>query len=238
YQYMLSFFLFFFFSSRRRHTRSKRDWSSDVCSSDLTSAEAILGQALSGLPVWITDNHILNAGRFGIRLLKANALVLRNNNISGSGGSSAPQADRYPAIYLNAVSADFVRNIRGNVGSGNGLDALAMDGTVTSDLTWITPSNKPSTHALGYLLDGGLTLDGGNLTVGSGDVVKSLGGPITINGGSVNAIGSATPSAASKSSSAIFTSLKDNPSGPVHPDDVSDAAAVSCPSVLVSVCMP
>src|SRR5699024_12152778 len=29
------FVLLFFFSSRRRHTRSKRDWSSDVCSSDL-----------------------------------------------------------------------------------------------------------------------------------------------------------------------------------------------------------
>src|SRR5699024_2412623 len=28
----------FFFSSRRRHTRSKRDWSSDVCSSDLLVA--------------------------------------------------------------------------------------------------------------------------------------------------------------------------------------------------------
>src|SRR6266536_4173820 len=28
--------LFFFFSSRRRHTRSTRDWSSDVCSSDLS----------------------------------------------------------------------------------------------------------------------------------------------------------------------------------------------------------
>src|SRR5260370_32626478 len=27
---------FFFFSSRRRHTRFKCDWSSDVCSSDLT----------------------------------------------------------------------------------------------------------------------------------------------------------------------------------------------------------
>src|SRR5438067_5178300 len=27
--------MFFFFSSRRRHTSSKRDWSSDVCSSDL-----------------------------------------------------------------------------------------------------------------------------------------------------------------------------------------------------------
>src|SRR5699024_11791392 len=28
----------FFFSSRRRHTRSKRDWSSDVCSSDLDAS--------------------------------------------------------------------------------------------------------------------------------------------------------------------------------------------------------
>src|SRR2546422_9792348 len=28
-------FYFFFFSSRRRHTRCSRDWSSDVCSSDL-----------------------------------------------------------------------------------------------------------------------------------------------------------------------------------------------------------
>src|SRR5207302_2931951 len=32
------FFIFFFFSSRRRHTRFSRDWSSDVCSSDLRSS--------------------------------------------------------------------------------------------------------------------------------------------------------------------------------------------------------
>src|SRR5690606_40260627 len=30
---------FFFFSSRRRHTRFSRDWSSDVCSSDLASTD-------------------------------------------------------------------------------------------------------------------------------------------------------------------------------------------------------
>src|SRR5207247_5757060 len=30
----------FFFSSRRRHTRSTHDWSSDVCSSDLTNAQS------------------------------------------------------------------------------------------------------------------------------------------------------------------------------------------------------
>src|SRR2546422_6416575 len=32
---MCLLFFFFFFSSRRRHTRCSRDWSSDVCSSDL-----------------------------------------------------------------------------------------------------------------------------------------------------------------------------------------------------------
>src|SRR5699024_12049266 len=34
----VSCIFFFFFSSRRRHTRSKRDWSSDVCSSDLAQS--------------------------------------------------------------------------------------------------------------------------------------------------------------------------------------------------------
>src|SRR2546429_6204516 len=32
----------FFFSSRRRHTRCSRDWSSDVCSSDLLALSAIV----------------------------------------------------------------------------------------------------------------------------------------------------------------------------------------------------
>src|SRR6266550_7731256 len=32
---MSELYSFFFFSSRRRHTRCSRDWSSDVCSSDL-----------------------------------------------------------------------------------------------------------------------------------------------------------------------------------------------------------
>src|SRR5215203_4787875 len=35
---MYFYCFFFFFSSRRRHTRYWRDWSSDVCSSDLVVA--------------------------------------------------------------------------------------------------------------------------------------------------------------------------------------------------------
>src|SRR3989442_1212172 len=38
-----SILAFFFFSSRRRHTRCGRDWSSDVCSSDLLMATASAG---------------------------------------------------------------------------------------------------------------------------------------------------------------------------------------------------
>src|SRR5699024_11368922 len=42
----------FFFSSRRRHTRSKRDWSSDVCSSDLQIAG----------PFKLLIDHIIHPG--------------------------------------------------------------------------------------------------------------------------------------------------------------------------------
>src|SRR5256884_885367 len=35
-------FWYFFFSSRRRHTRCSRDWSSDVCSSDLFVGKEIV----------------------------------------------------------------------------------------------------------------------------------------------------------------------------------------------------
>src|SRR3989440_9556135 len=49
---------FFFFSSRRRHTRSDRDWSSDVCSSDLKELGATVADgaaaAARGAEVLIT----------------------------------------------------------------------------------------------------------------------------------------------------------------------------------------
>src|SRR5206468_5986788 len=41
----------FFFSSRRRHTRSDRDWSSDVCSSDLGYHVALVDKKCCGRPL-------------------------------------------------------------------------------------------------------------------------------------------------------------------------------------------
>src|SRR5699024_11672408 len=45
------------FSSRRRHTRSKRDWSSDVCSSDLLVMRKIFSIRLSstGFPGFVPN---------------------------------------------------------------------------------------------------------------------------------------------------------------------------------------
>src|SRR5439155_6208518 len=42
----------FFFSSRRRHTRWPRDWSSDVCSSDLGAAPASVQRVAAARSSW------------------------------------------------------------------------------------------------------------------------------------------------------------------------------------------
>src|SRR3712207_7987242 len=57
--------LIFFFSSRRRHTRYWRDWSSDVCSSDLVHfyagthgaelRERTLDALRRGVPIFISE---------------------------------------------------------------------------------------------------------------------------------------------------------------------------------------
>src|SRR5258706_3463292 len=43
----------FFFSSRRRHTRLVSDWSSDVCSSDLSQESAEFAGRLAAVAYWV-----------------------------------------------------------------------------------------------------------------------------------------------------------------------------------------
>src|SRR5699024_9225727 len=58
-------FCFFFFASRRRHTRSKRDWSSDVCSSDLAEGGQGLRDAGEGPDVLRVPLGVQGALRVG-----------------------------------------------------------------------------------------------------------------------------------------------------------------------------
>src|SRR5262245_64421812 len=63
----------FFFSSRRRHTRCLSDWSSDVCSSDLTPSSGNIltngnieagttGWAVFGVGTLTADTSIIHGG--------------------------------------------------------------------------------------------------------------------------------------------------------------------------------
>src|SRR5947209_16678858 len=65
-------YFFFFFSSRRRHTRYWRDWSSDVCSSDLN------GIKFEGTEGWIfvsRGNESVTASDPQAKLKDAKALA-------------------------------------------------------------------------------------------------------------------------------------------------------------------
>src|SRR5690606_41086457 len=77
--------LIFFFSSRRRHTRFSRDWSSDVCSSDLVDLQKL------GIPASVADGEdasiyrivvlVALAGWTGVaRLVRASVLSLRERD--------------------------------------------------------------------------------------------------------------------------------------------------------------
>src|SRR3712207_6879734 len=83
---MLSQYYYFFFSSRRRHTRYWRDWSSDVCSSDLIEMPGLDGFgvlakicALSAdvlVPVIVLTAHTEQAIR--LRAIEAGATDFRS----------------------------------------------------------------------------------------------------------------------------------------------------------------
>src|SRR5690606_36482438 len=66
------FFFFFFFSSRRRHTRFSRDWSSDVCSSDLAMRN-MLRSGLANIQAQFLETTFAVMGA----LSKADSVVTR-----------------------------------------------------------------------------------------------------------------------------------------------------------------
>src|SRR6266550_5101786 len=98
---MWYFYFFFFFSSRRRHTRCSRDWSSDVCSSDLVRVvgdEAGQG-GLSGAgrPPEDARAHVAAADQLPQRLAGPEEVVLaeellerRRAHAGGEGLATAP----------------------------------------------------------------------------------------------------------------------------------------------------
>src|SRR2546422_6546127 len=83
----------FFFSSRRRHTRCSRDWSSDVCSSDLGASG--LAQGGADLDVHLDRQDL--AGRQSLtRHQGAGAAPPEPENHTGSGRQPPPPPHVHP----------------------------------------------------------------------------------------------------------------------------------------------
>src|SRR5207253_7279218 len=61
--------LLFFFSSRRRHTRWPRDWSSDVCSSDLLEQTRAEAAQVNAQTLGLREKKPCDSGRNGRRVL-------------------------------------------------------------------------------------------------------------------------------------------------------------------------
>src|SRR5207248_2659715 len=105
------FFFFFFFSSRRRHTRSYGDWSSDVCSSDLSVAGRIVVPRIGYYSASkfalaaIGDALRMEEGHRGIRVMNVFPGMTRSNfgqNRLGARGRLAHQ--RVPAVPAEKVA--------------------------------------------------------------------------------------------------------------------------------------
>src|SRR5438445_6405723 len=101
---MAFFFFFFFFSSRRRHTRYWRDWSSDVCSSDLRGPGTRRPAELATVRQLLPDAWFLVPG------------------YGAQGGSAADVAAAFRPDGLGAVvnSSRGIRSEERRVGKGGG----------------------------------------------------------------------------------------------------------------------
>src|SRR5205809_3527026 len=106
---------FFFFSSRRRHTRCSRDWSSDVCSSDLVDYFAA-----GTLVVWDVD--LLGADVVRVYRARERPTVYRRGDVAEAEpavpGWSMPVDDLFPDPTTSRTAPRAARSPRGGAGRG------------------------------------------------------------------------------------------------------------------------
>src|SRR5699024_4815144 len=102
---------FSFSSSRRRHSRSKRDWSSDVCSSDLIEAltNGFGGRAdgpiISSSPYATDDRKV-----YELDLEKAGALLDEAGYEADADGTRfSAVIDIVPGVPFGKISAEYIR---------------------------------------------------------------------------------------------------------------------------------
>src|SRR5690606_40742605 len=94
--------IYFFFSSRRRHTRFSRDWSSDVCSSDLTLEAETAEQGLDWQEV-LEQQALEQRERQRLGLPMPGEVTVREQAAQEDGGGSFEYRDRKSVVEGNNV---------------------------------------------------------------------------------------------------------------------------------------
>src|SRR5437879_7198270 len=102
---LLFLFAIFFFSSRRRHTIYIGDWSSDVCSSDLTAGQltsnsqgvfGLNGLNLNAAGSNATQGSVITSAGKNVHLDSGTRMLLVSQTNAGEQGGSKPPAASKP----------------------------------------------------------------------------------------------------------------------------------------------
>src|SRR5690349_23514484 len=113
--------IFFFFSSRRRHTRSLRDWSSDVCSSDLKLLSGREHRVLTAVGVKLEDRLELVVSESHVRFAELSQADIEAYVASGEA------TDKAGGYAIQGRAQAFVTELRG---SHSGVMGLPLHETV------------------------------------------------------------------------------------------------------------
>src|SRR5690625_1921348 len=125
--------MFFFFSSRRRHTRWPRDWSSDVCSSDLgvlknaidhasrpygesvwkDKPAGILGVSIGAIGTALAQQHLRNMLAYldVPTLGQPEAFIHANDTLFDGSGNIGPQSKEFLQGWMDQYVAWVKRHV-------------------------------------------------------------------------------------------------------------------------------
>src|SRR5947209_10502027 len=154
----------FFFSSRRRHTRYWRDWSSDVCSSDLISSPTITGTP-TGSATTGTGNVVLATsptittptlsgalgGNLDLGTTNATLFEIANDTTTGTAVNKLAKLTGAPSTVVIASTSDtkgIVGVVVGGAGNtGNAQIAMAGVASCVFDNATTAGDYRPNTAA-------------------------------------------------------------------------------------------
>src|SRR4249920_3449435 len=112
----------FFFSSRRRHTRCGRDWSSDVCSSDLKGEALVSFLEGGGTPAMVERVMIRPpTGRIGPITPEERKAIMSNSPVKGKYETSVDAESAYEMLQKRIAGTAAHPEHADAGGSGGGI---------------------------------------------------------------------------------------------------------------------